>query len=102
MYSVVKKIQPVRDVYRQELLDQGIPEENLAKIDAAAVAHLEDCYKKSKNLEYKAEDWSTKQWDDIKDPKRYGAQLDTGVPKGELTEIGKKISVLPANEKFHP
>jgi len=28
--------------------------------------------------------------------------MDTGVPKAELTKIGEKISVLPAEEKFHP
>ena len=102
MYSVVKDILPVRDIYRQQLIDGGIPAANLDKIDAAATSHLEECYKKSKNLEFQAEDWATKQWDAIRDPKRYGDQSDTGVPKAELTAIGKKISVLPAEEKFHP
>lgn len=50
MYSVVKNIQPVRDIYRQTLLSEGIPEANLAEIDNRAKAHLEDCYKKSKSV----------------------------------------------------
>ena len=38
----------------------------------------------------------------IKDTGRYGDIKNTGVPKDLLTEIGKKITVLPAEEKFHP
>ena len=33
MYRVVKGMEPVRDVYRKQLLEEGIPEATLAKID---------------------------------------------------------------------
>ena len=71
-------------------------------IDKATWAHLEESYKKSKTVTYEAEEWKTKQWDKIKDPHLYGKQKDTGVPKEILTDIGKKISVLPAEHTFHP
>ena len=102
MYSIVKSMQPVRDVYRKQLIDEGIDESILNEIDKETWAKLEDAYKKSKTVTYQAEDWNTKQWDAIKDPKKYGVIQDTGVPKAELTELGKKISVLPESEKFHP
>jgi 2-oxoglutarate dehydrogenase E1 component len=60
MYTVVKGMQPVRDVYRAQLLDEGIEESELAKIDKEIWSTLEDAYKKSKTVKYQAEDWSTK------------------------------------------
>lgn len=33
MYAVIKNIDPVRNVYRQQLIEQGIPEGTLAAID---------------------------------------------------------------------
>ena len=102
MYSVVKGMQPVRDLYRKQLIDEGIEEAALEAIDSKTWARLEEAYKKSKTVTYQAEEWATKQWDAIKDPEKYGHVFDTGVPVAELTELGKKISVLPENEKFHP
>ena len=64
--------------------------------------HLEASYKKSKSAKFKLEDWLTKQWEAIEDPKRYGDRRDTGVPVGELAELGKKITALPADATFHP
>ena len=102
MYSVVKGMQPVRELYRKQLLEEGIEEATLNEIDTRTWGTLEEAYKKSKTVTYQAEEWATKQWDAIKDPEKYGKVFDTGVPVDELTELGKKISVLPENEKFHP
>ena len=50
--------------------------------------HLEEAYKKSKNVKYDAEDWIDCKWEEIKDPERYGKLKDTGVDLDILSEIG--------------
>ena len=57
MYSVVKKMKPVRDVYREQLLEEGIPEEDLKAIEKENLAELENDYKKSKNAKFNVEEW---------------------------------------------
>ena len=80
MYSVIKKMKPVRDLYRQQLLDQGVPENDLADIDKRNLEELEDQYKKSKTESFDSEDWDSEEWQEIKDPEKYGHIKDTGVP----------------------
>ena len=63
---------------------------------------MEEAYKKSKNLEFDAEDWTCEKWKEIKNPEKYGKLKDTGVDIGALREIGNKITVLPPTGKFHP
>jgi len=36
MYKVVNKMTPVRDIYRAQLIQEGIPEEKLKAIEVAA------------------------------------------------------------------
>ena len=102
MYSVIKKMVPIRDVYREQLLAEGIKKEDLDAIEAENLAELEDSYKKSKNVKFDSEDWKSEQWESIKDPNLYGAHKDTGVPVDVLTDIGNKITVLPESGNFHP
>lgn len=33
MYAIIKNMDPVRNVYRRQLIDQGIPEATLSNID---------------------------------------------------------------------
>ena len=66
------------------------------------IGTLEEAYKKSKNLEFKSEDWIDAKWEEIKDPERYGNLKDTGVDLAVVREIGNKITVLPPEGKFHP
>ena len=57
MYKIIKGMDPVRNVYRQQLLDEGIPEDTLKAIDDETKQELENAYVKSKNLEFQGEDW---------------------------------------------
>jgi len=102
MYAIVKNMNPVRNVYRQQLVDQGIPEATLKEIDDKAQVKLEAAYQKSKNLEFDAEEWMDAKWEAIKDPEKYGALKDTGVDLDSLREIGNAITTLPPEGKFHP
>lgn len=44
MYAIVKNMIPVRNVYRQQLLDQGIPEATLKDVEDKTQAKLEEAY----------------------------------------------------------
>ena len=102
MYAIVKNMKPVRDVYRQQLIEKGIPEQTLIDLETYANNKLENAYQKSKNLDFDAEDWVDTKWEQIKDPERYGKMKDTGVPLATMREIGNKITQLPADGVFHP
>jgi 2-oxoglutarate dehydrogenase E1 component len=105
MYKVVNKMTPVRDIYRAQLIQEGIPEEKLKAIEVAANLKMEEAYVKSKTLKFNKEDWGSDHWTAIKANKdKYGDFLnDTGVNIDKLTEIGHKITKLPEDGgKFHP
>lgn len=44
MYAIVKKMTPVRDVYRQQLIARGIPEQTLKEVEEQNLAKLEAAY----------------------------------------------------------
>ena len=50
---------PCRDKYRSELIQQGIPEENLKAIEDKCQAKMEEAYLKSKTLQFNKEQWMT-------------------------------------------
>jgi len=103
MYSIVKKMNPVVEMYKKQLIDEGSMTAEEAKgFHDASWNELENAYQKSKTLKYDAEDWSTPAWESIKAPEKYGKYKDTGVDLPTLKEIGLKITTLPAEEKFHP
>ena len=101
MYQIVQKMNPVRNVYRQQLLEEGISEERLAAIDKETQGTLEEAYHKSKNMEFESEEWKSEKWENIKDPKTYGSHKNTGIDVEHLREVGLKIARLPENKKFH-
>lgn len=102
MYAIIKNMDPVRNVYRQQLLSQGIPEHTLKEIDDHTWATLEEAYQKSKNLEFDAEEWMDSKWEEISTSKKYGAVKDTGVDLGALRQIGNAITTLPPEAPVHP
>lgn len=98
-------MKPVRDIYRQQLIEQGIPEAKLKEIEVSANTKMEEAYVKSKTIKFNKEDWGSDHWTSIKENKdKYGDFLnDTGVEKQKLLEIGNKITKLPEDGgKFHP
>jgi 2-oxoglutarate dehydrogenase complex dehydrogenase (E1) component-like enzyme len=102
MYNIIKNMQPVRNKYRQTLIASGIPEEKILEIEKVADDENEAAYIKSKNFEFKKEEWASEQWEKIKDPQIYGKFKDTGVDIKALRTIGQKICLLPSEKKFHP
>ena len=64
MYKQVAKMIPVAKMYEQELISEGtVTPDEVATMKNGIVDLLEEAYKKSKNVQYKSEDWMTEQWD---------------------------------------
>lgn len=59
---------------------------------------MESEYVKSKSLEYKAEDWMTDEWANLKHAKDPD---DTGIAIDRVKDIGQRIATLPQEANFH-
>lgn len=100
-YKIVNQMRTTKQIYRDELIAEGIAAEKLDKIEAETMAHLEEAYVKSKNHKFAVEDWENEDWEKIKTTGKYGEIEDTGVEINELKTMGMKICTLP-EAKFHP
>lgn len=52
MYKLVNKMKPVRDKFRQELIDSGIEDEALTAIDTFTKEQLDKAYQESKDTKF--------------------------------------------------
>jgi 2-oxoglutarate dehydrogenase complex dehydrogenase (E1) component-like enzyme len=60
-------MEPVARIYEKELLESGDTDEaQILRMKTKIQNSLEEDYQKSKSYSFKAEDWVTKEWDDIK------------------------------------
>jgi len=98
-------MKPARDIYRDQLIKEGIPEVKLKDIEKWCNEEMEKAYTLSKTTKVPKEAWGSDHWDSIlKDQDKYGDYVnDTGVEIGKLRETGNKITRLPEEGgKFHP
>jgi 2-oxoglutarate dehydrogenase E1 component len=103
MYKKIAKHPYVMEIYRKQLIDEGVITQQFAKETEKQIwDSLEESYKKSKTLKFNMEQWETEAWEEIKKPELYGKFWDTGINEKTLREIGKKIFVLPEDFEFHP
>lgn len=92
---------PVAKIYEQELLGNGtITPEEVTAMKTKIVDKLEAAYLESKTLTYKAEDWTTDEWEAIQINDKTEA-ASTGVEMTRLKEVGNVISSLPEDKTFH-
>lgn len=104
LYKLIASHPSLRDIYKQKLINDGA-------IDAAFAEQVKDrfekeldaCYEKSRkagNADVKH--FLEETWKDIRKAtaKDFEASPVTGVAKKKLLELGKKISTLPAGEKY--
>jgi len=103
MYKQIAKHPWVADIYEKQLVEQQVLSEQECKdIKESIRDTLEKSYKDSKDHHFKAEDWSTPQWEQVKTPESiYSKVKDTGIPKDILKQIGIKINTLPSGYEFH-
>lgn len=62
---------------------------------------LERDYASSKNIEYKAEDWLTEDWEAIKTVADFDLQKVSSITTERLLDVGKHITDLPKDSSFH-
>lgn len=83
-------MRPCRDLYREQLIKEGIEEQKLKDIETNANQLMEEAYNKSKSIKFKKEEWLTEEWAKIKDAEKYGDFLnDTGVDEAILKKLGE-------------
>ena len=89
-------MKPVARLYEEQLLANGtITPDQLAEMKRFCWDELEKAYAKSKTLEYKAEEWMTEDWEQIKIIDDYDLQKESGISKERLLDVGDKITALP-------
>jgi len=62
---------------------------------------LEESYVKSKNLEYKAEEWQTEDWESIKVFDDFDEKKMSSITGDRLLDVGHHITSLPIDSNFH-
>lgn len=68
MYKEIQKHPNVREIYKNQLLKEGIiTETEVKEIDDKIWAIMEQAYDKSKNQKIDYNEWLDKPWEDIKD-----------------------------------
>ena len=96
-------MQPVIKKYEKQLIeDNVVNQEEWNQMKASIKERLNEAYGLSKSYQYDAEDWMTKEWEQIKEPSRENMSKDTGIDLAYLQPLGKKIATLPGDGKFHP
>lgn len=92
---------PVARVYENFLLAEGSTDpEQIVRMKKKINGQMEEAYAKSKTLKYKAEDWQTEDWEQIRQCDQTEGKL-SGVDYKLLKDIGAKITHLPADKNFH-
>jgi len=104
LYKAIAKHPNPRDVYVNDLIDEGIitreeADKVIKEFAASLDDMLEDSKKIGKSIVYK---FLVTTWKGMGNGSHKDMQmsLDTGVKKAELLKLGEKITKLPENKKF--
>lgn len=100
-YQIIRKKQPIREVYRDILIHQGVVERHVAEaLEAEFKTALQEALKTKKTF---AKDHTDKQ-EKIPSQNNEGIfqHIQTGVPKQVLQEIGARICHVPEKLILHP
>lgn len=98
-YQVIRKKQPIREIYRDSLIHQGVVEQHVAE-------NLEAEFKKSLQEALASKKPTKQEKNNESSPPSSKTDvfqhIQTGVPKEILQEIGAKICHVPDNLTVHP
>ena len=103
MYKKIQKHPNVRDIYKQQLLDEGVltPETEKQMRDHVK-NRMMDAYNKSKTEEVDYEKWKSQPWEEMKKwTHEDGEYRITGQETDYLQELGAEISTIPSQFKAH-
>lgn len=98
-YQVIRKKQPIREIYRDLLIHQGVVEKHIAEdLEAEFKEGLQKAIKAKKP----DKDTSDKNEKSINPNEGIFQHIQTGVPKEQLQEIGVRICHIPQKMIVHP
>lgn len=101
-YQIIRKKQPIRDIYRDALIHQGVLEQHMAEgLELEFKTALQEAQKvkKEKSLSKRI---SAEPVDLAAKNGAIFQSIETGVPITTLQEIGKKICEAPPDFTLHP
>lgn len=99
-YQIIRKKKPIREVYRDALIQQGVLEKHMAE-------SLEEEFKKALQQALKVTKIPPKESKEITLPQSKKDEgifqhIETGLPIATLQEIGEKICFIPPGLTVHP
>jgi len=93
-------MKPVAEQYEAQLIKEGvITQEQSNQMKGRVKVELERAYEASKSHNFKIEEWTSEEWEGIKQVKQ---ELCTGIKADKFKELGLKITTLPDDWAFHP
>jgi len=96
-YSIIKKKQGIRELYRDHLIRQNLLEKSLAEsLEAEFKKSLQEAQQNIKIKPVQAKEASKKSFQDL------FAFIETGLPAALLSTIAERMSKIPADFKLHP
>jgi len=95
-YQLIRKKKPIRDLYRDELIQQGVLEKYMAEA-------LETEFKNALNVALKSiKTFETKEPKEEKEPVHKFNGKPTGVAKEEIEEVATRFCTIPEGFHIHP
>lgn len=97
-YGIIRKKKPIREIYRDELISQGVMEKKLVdSLEAEFKAGLQEALQGMKIGSLNEDEKKDK-----RNLEKMMAPVETGVARETLLTIAEKISVVPEGFNIHP
>ena len=101
-YQIIRKKKPIREIYHDQLIHEGVVEKNIAEsLEKEFTQNLQKALQESKDFSTSSSKISNNDSNGLPSQDIFGA-VKTGVSKDELIAIANKISNVPENFTIHP
>lgn len=104
-YRLIRQKKPIREIYRDDLIRQGILERAMAEaLEVEYKASLQKAHEGTRypnNEELQPQNSQQPQISSKEPEREMLRQIDTGVDREILSELGKKICLIPENFTLH-
>jgi 2-oxoglutarate dehydrogenase E1 component len=104
-YQLIRKKQPIRELYRDDLIQQGLMEKNVAEtLEADFKAALQQSLKEIKEGSSDTPKRNLNEAHPVvsTEDKNAFQRVSTGVPQARLKEIGARLCAIPQGLTIHP
>ncbi|MBX6321569.1 MAG: 2-oxoglutarate dehydrogenase E1 component [Rhodospirillaceae bacterium] len=103
MYRRIAAHPPVRQIYAERLVDEGVVSaEEVEAMAAAFNARLDEEFEASKSYKPNKADWLEGKWSGLSAAHGEERRGDTAVSLERLREVGRAITTLPEGFRAHP